>query len=66
MRCGNREGQCAACRVAVLLVLQVWCSAANAVEFSRRVFRVWNFHKLNPFQRNISTFNFSCQLIFIS
>lgn len=35
MRCGNREGQCAACRVAVLLVLQVWCSAANAVEFSK-------------------------------
>lgn len=35
MRCGNREGQCAACRVALLLVLQVWCSAANAVEFSK-------------------------------
>ncbi len=35
MRCGNREGQCAACRVVVLLVLQVWCSAANAVEFSK-------------------------------
>ena len=35
MRCGNREGQCTACRIAVLLVLQVWCSAANAVEFSK-------------------------------